>query len=613
MSAPAPFGLETAAAPGHSRPLGPLLSRVRLARRAWLPLAGALALLVHLPALGAPFVFDDVAQLAMADGRFGAHRGPFDFYDYIDDANRGSVLAGGDWPWWTQGQIVVRFFRPLASALRWADVRVFGHASAWQHAHSLLWWGVAVLGVHALLRRSFARRPALFGAFVFALAPCHAIPLVWLANREALLSVALGAWALVAYARWREGRRAADAASSAVLFALALLAGEYSLGLGGYVVAIEVVRWRGSPGSAPTTGRAEGLVRRVLGVAPFAVPAAAYLAAYVALGFDAHGAGFYRSPLHDFGGFAGEAPRRLAILLGAAWLGVDESWTESASWAVAGLGVVTVALLAIPLARVVRGLGDEERPRASWMLLGSVLALAPVLAVEASSRLLGVAMIGVSALVGLLLDRAWFPPAPEPRRGAAELTGLVALAVGFAHLVRAPLDTVLVERHLSHEATEYAARMKWVRAHVAPDTRDIYVLRASSPEALLWAPRLLGEGWPGGERPRWRVLTHGSGRSLLLRTGPRSIEIVGGARPLLPEGRDDLFRKVGELRVGDTVALPGLRATLVELDAQQKPHRLRFEFDEDVGARGTAWITEGEGGFRVEELPAPGYGAPLLP
>jgi hypothetical protein len=599
---------------GDARPLGPLLS---LARRAWLPLAAAFAILVHLPAMGAPFVFDDVAQVAMADGTFGAHRGPLDYYDYVDDANRASVLAGGDWPWWTQEQIVVRFLRPLASALRWADVRLFGHASAWHHAHSLLWWGVAVLGVRTLLRRSFAPRAALLGTFVFALAPCHAIPLVWLANREALLSAALGAWALVAYARWREEGRAADAASSAVLFGLALLAGEYSLGLGGYVVAIELA-WRHGERERNRERRREGgmagaVARRLLGVAPFVVPAAAYLAAFVAFGFDAHGAGFYRSPLHDFASFAAEAPRRLAILLGAAWLGVDESWTESSSWAVAVLGVGTVALLAVPLARVVRGLGGEERQRAAWMLLGSVLALGPVLAVEASSRLLGVAMIGVSALVGLLLDRAWFPPAPEGRRGAAELTGLVALVVGFAHLVRAPLDTALVERHLSHEATVYAARMDWVHAHVAPDTHDVYVLQASSPEALLWAPRMLGDGWAGGARPRWRVLTHGSGRSLLLRTGPRSIEIVGGARPLLPEGRDDLFRNVGALHVGDSVALSGMKATVVELDAQQKPHRLRFEFDADVGAPGTAWITEAEGGFREEELPPPGYGAPLLP
>jgi hypothetical protein len=56
-----------------------------------------------------------------------------------------------------------------------------------------------------------------------------------------------------------------------------------------------------------------------------------------------------------------------------------------------------------------------------------------------------------------------------------------------------------------------------------------------------------------------------------------------------------------------------MRATIVELDGQQKPHRLRFEFDQDVGAPGTAWITEGESGFREEELPRPGYGAPLMP
>jgi hypothetical protein len=569
---------------------------MRLTQRKYLVwLVAALAVLVHLPALGAPLVFDDYAQSAIAEGRFGAPRGPLDLYDYIDDGDRGALLARGDLPWWTDPHLTVRFLRPLASALRWADHRVFGQHLIWHHLHSLLWWGLAVAGVHGLLRRSFDPRVALLGTTIFALAVCHAVPLVWLANRVALVSLALGAFALGAYTRWREVRRARDALASLGLFSLAFLAGEYTLCFAGYVLAIEVVR------------RRESLLRRASGIAVFVLPALAYVAAHAGLGYEAHGAGFYRSPVHDFAAYAARAPRRVAILGAAAWFGVDESWVQSPGWVVALLGAACVGLLAVPIARVLRGLPDAQRATATWLLVGSVVALVPVLAVEVSTRLLGAAMIGVSGVVALLLDRSWFPGSPEARRGAAELSGLIAMVLGFVHFVRAPLDTVLVNHRLVQEGARYAERLAWVREHADRAGSTIFVLRSNSPESLLWGKLALD----GAAPPRWRVLTFASGRLLLLRKGPRTLEVVAGPRPLVPAGSDDLFRKAGELLPGDTAQVPGLRATVLKVDDQRRPSQVSFELDEDIDSPDLQWIAEGDSGFREERPPAVGYGAPL--
>jgi hypothetical protein len=559
----------------------------------------ALAVLVHVPALFAPFMLDDHAQRAMAEGRYGAPRTPFDLYDYIDDANRASLFDRGVIPWWTDPRLVVRFLRPLSSALLWADHHAFGPHPLWHHVHSMLWWAIATAGVHALLKRSFRPRSALFGTVVFALAPCHAVPLVWLANREALVSVALGTWALVAYARWREGRRPRDGLVSLALFGVAVLAGEYTLCFAGYVLAIELVR------------RREPLPRRALGLLAFAIPAAAYVALHVALGYDAHGSGFYRNPLHDLGTYARGAPRRLAILAGAAWLGVDETWTASPSWALALLGAGTVALLVPPLVRVLRGLDEDERRRASWMLIGSVVALAPVLSVEASKRLLGVSMVGVSGVVGLVLDRIWFPDAPPPRRGLAELAGLLAAALGFAHFVRAPIETIVIMRASTRGAEAYASRAEWLREHLDPRTRStVVLLRGNSSETVLWGPFVLGDAAPD----RWRVLSFASGRELLLRTGPRSVELVQSERPLFAVGPDDLFRNVGSLNVGESVELPGMKATLLQADEHGLPKRVRFELlDRDVDDPSVQWLAEGADGFREETLPPVGYGTPVMP
>ena len=100
---------------------------------------------------------------------------------------------------------------------------------------------------------------------------------------------------------------------------IAMSAGEYTLCFGGYILAIECVRPR------------DRVVRRVLSLACFAVPAIAYFAAHRLLSYGAHGSGFYRDPLHDFGGYASGAPRRLAVLLGVAWLGLDDTTWSTAS------------------------------------------------------------------------------------------------------------------------------------------------------------------------------------------------------------------------------------------------------------------------------------------
>ena len=241
----------------------------------------------------------------------------------------------------------------------------------------------------------------------------------------------------------------------------------------------------------------------------------------------------------------------------------------------------TVAVLAGPIAHVLRQLGEDERRRATWLLAGSILSLAPVLSVEASQRLLAVATIGVSAIVGLVLDRAWFPsvpPAPGPRRGMAELVGLVALWLGFAHFVRAPLDTWIVMRNGIRLAQTYVERVAWAREHIDTSRSTVVVVRADSPETILWAPFMLGDVAP----LHWRVLSFASGRSLLLRTGPRTLELISSDRPLFHVSPDDLFRSTNELKVGDSVALPGMRATVLQLDDKQMPRRLRYEFDSDL-------------------------------
>jgi hypothetical protein len=547
----------------------------------------AVAVLVHLPVLRAPFMTDDYDQRAMVEGTYPGHRGPLSLYDFIDDSNRTDAMDRGIFPWFTSRELVVRFLRPLSSALLWADHELFGQNALLPHLHSLVWYAVACLAVCALLRQSFSRRVTWIGATVFALAPCHILPLTWLANREALVSTALGTLALAAYARWREGGRARNGLVACGLFALALLAGEYTLGFAGYVLAIELVR------------RDESIVQRARGLTCFALPLAAYVALHTALGYGAKGAGFYHDPLHDLPAFMRGSVHRLSVLVGAAWLGVGDGWWPSApTWAPALIAIGLVAILAVPIARSLYALDRDQRPRAVWMLLGSLVCLAPALSVEPSARLVGVSMVGVSAVVALVIDRAWFPPAPDARRGFAELGSFVALGLAFVHFVLAPVDTWVSIQENLHLARVFDERAAWVRDH-AGQRSTIVALRADS--FLVSMPLIFRD------RVRWRLLTLASGSSLVLRTSARVIEMLSNPRPLLSNELESMFRNE-RLGVGGAAQVAGMRVTVLQVDEGAAPRRIRFEFDRDLDDPSMFWITEGPAGFREQKLPQIGYG-----
>ena len=556
--------------------------------------------LVFLPALRSPFLLDDYLHASMIDGTFPAHRGPFDLYNFVNDTDRAVLIDRGMLPWWSHPRLVIRFFRPLSSALLWADHRLFGNSPLPLHLHSFVWWAAAVLAARSLFRRCFSSRVSWLATVIFALAPCHALPLAWLANREALVSLTFGALGLATYVQWRETRAPFDGAIAAALFGLALLGGEYGLSFGGFVLAFEIVR------------RREGILRRGVGLLAFVVPAASYLFARTARHFGAVGSGFYSDPFREPASFLRTAPRRLATLLADSWLSLDTETLSSSTpaWALA-LGVVAfVALLVIPLRRTLAELDEAQRRSALWLLLGSVLALGPVLAVVPSPRLLGASLLGSAPLVALILDRAWFYRVIEERCGQAELTGLVALLLGFLHLVHAPCTSWLVARHFRQTAVSFAEHTADLEARLtAPTSADVVVLRGIS--GAFFLPFALARD---GKLPaRWRILAQ-TGHALALRRGPRTLDVIVPAdQTLFPAGPGNLFRSVNDkLAAGASFDLPGLHVTVLEI-GKEGPRSARFQFDRDLEAASLTWITERFDGFPEAVPPKQGFGMPFDP
>jgi hypothetical protein len=553
------------------------------------------------PAVLTPLFLDDYLQGAMVEGTFPSSRSPFNLYDFVNDHDRGTLTERGLLPWWSHPKLAIRFFRPLSSALLWIDHRVFSHAPLPMHLHSLFWWAAAVLAVRFLYKQIFSARVTLFATAIFALAPCHALPIAWVANRETLVSLVFGALALLSQARWREHRRSRDGGLAALLFTVSLLAGgEYALCFGGYVLAMDVIL-------------RESVMRRVSGWAPFLVPAVAYLTVRGALGYGTVGSGFYSDPISDPGAFLAGAPSHAVSLLAIGWLSLDsEAWRVGVSrWLLAVIVCAAGAGLVIPVRGALAALAPPARNAAIWLLVGSALALVPTLAVVPARRLLGVSMIGVSIVVALLLERAWFPLEGEPnvsRGRAASLASLAALGLGFAHLVHGPGTAWLQSRQHRQDAADFQSRVSKLRARIGdPKQANVGVVRGLA--GAFFAPFALD---PRGRTPkRWCVLSH-AGHVLVLRHDALTVDLVAAeGRGLFPIGERNLYRSEGvPFRVGDEIAVRGLHVTVLEV-GENGPRSARFVFDTDPGA--FTWINDAFEDTLAVELPQPGFGEPFEP
>ncbi|MBX3187987.1 MAG: hypothetical protein KF819_13270 [Labilithrix sp.] len=569
--------------------------------RAPLLLVFALGVVLFFPAIRAPLFLDDYLQGAMVEGTFPVARGPFDLYDFVDDASRTPLTERGLLPWWSHPKLTIRFFRPLSSALLWMDHRAFGHGALPMHLHSFAWWIAAVLAARTLFRDVFSPRVTALATAIFALSPCHSLPLAWVANREVLVSLAFGGVALAAQARWREDQRLRDGALAALMFALSMLGGgEYALSFAGYVVAMDLVR-------------RESIGRRAVGLVPFALPAALYLITRGQLGYGSFGSGFYSDPLRDPAAFAADAPWRAVALLGMGWMTLDaEAWRLGASrWILVGL-VATAALgMNVVLRRALSPLSPRARARATWLLVGSLIAIAPTLAVVPARRLLGVSMLGVALVVALVIDHVWFPTREEdkkPRDRAGILASLAALGLGFAHLVHGPGTSWLASRQHRMDGGEFADRVTWLRSKVPEtSTSELGVVRGMA--GAFFTPFALDRR---GQTPaRWWVLSQ-AGHVLVLRRGERTLEMIATpGRGLFPVGERNLYRSSSQpLRAGDELVVPGMRVTVLEV-GEAGPRIARFDFDEDPER--IFWVTDGFDDMKEAKLPRLGLGAPFDP
>ncbi|HKP62251.1 MAG TPA: hypothetical protein VJV78_36210 [Polyangiales bacterium] len=560
------------------------------------------------------FSLDDYAQLAMLEGRYPAPRSKLDLYTFSNGtrADVQAVVDYGFYPWFTHPQLRLSMLRPLASALSWLDLRLFGHAALAYHLHSALWW-CALLGLLAAgFRGLFGARAALLALLLFTVDESHSVALGWISNRNALISLACTLAALHAYRRFREQAAPRAAFVACGLFCVALGAGEYALCLAAYAFAYEACEARGQFPS------------RLRGLALWAVPGLVYLAARSLGGFGAYGSDMYLDPLRDLGFFLRHGLVRLPVLCGDIVWGLPSDWwtfglsgwtqglialgllppsvlaPDTARALQAGIGAVG-GLLAVLLAiAAVRGADDEPtRRRAATLALGAGLSLLPLLAGFPTTRALLAPSIGYWLVLSLLITRLFRPGKQPFRARAAQLTaailGVLQLSYGASAAHGAARD-LACDADLVREVA--------LRAELTEGQR-VVLLNAGHPGIPIYLGLIRSQYGRPAPASHW-TLNPSFLPYWLTRSDARTLELepIGGS--LLTGLFERVFRTAeAGVRVGQEFSLPGLKLRVLAVSGGGIS-RLRAEFDRPLEDPRWSFLIAGPRGMERYVPPAIG-------
>jgi hypothetical protein len=538
----------------------PIISAL-LTHRRFFWIAVAAGMLLAATSLRVGFFLDDYPFVAWLDGTGPKRVTPFDLYEFArgDRADNFEMIRRGPWPWWTDLDLKIRFFRPLSSALWWTDHALFGHAAVGYHAHAVVWYLALLLGVGLLLRCTLS--PPLFALsfLLYAIAGGHAEPVAWISARHMLISAAPAVAGLAAHLSYREGRFRAGRWLSVPGVLIGLCGGEAALGVLLYWLAYEAI---GAPEPSAFRARARH-ASLPLGLA------IAYFAAYKAAGYGAAHNDAYLEPFAAPDRFFLAAAQRLPLLLGELVGGTSSEFAQvfpPAPFVAAGvLSIVAFGALA---RAVWPFLSPGDRRALRWLGVGAVSATLVTVGGFPGSRLLLLPGIGGCAFIAAIVAHAGQKLA-EPALARTAKVGLRA-GQGFlviAHLYLSPLVflggiEMLSRLGATTERIDRTLDGVLPSDDSSPSGRHVYVLAASDPVAGLYVGAARALRSPKSISS-WVPLSLARATHTIERVGERTLLIA--ADPGMLHGSFEVVFRGSDrpLRAGDRVNLDDVDVTVL--------------------------------------------------
>jgi hypothetical protein len=560
-----------------------------------------IAFAIFLPDINSGYILDDYIQWSilsspseipaqlLATGLLYENPGSLSaalFHQFDFSRNKEEIKKSIDFgmlPWWTQGEMRARLWRPLTSFTHWLDYRLFPNSVSLMHAHSFLWFAAVVCVVAILYRRLIG--PiwlASLAALMYLIDENSYFPTIFIANRNALTAIFFGVLALLAHHKWRTGNSLSAAIFSQVFLLLSLLSGEAGIATFAYLFAYAVAFEEGK------------LRRRLVSLVPAISVIVLWRIIYNALGYGVSNFGLYVDPVNNPVHYALAVLYRAPILLMGqlSWQSADlvmgaSDTLKKQIWFFSIIFLSVTFVLLVPLLR-------KSRLARFWFI-AMILSVLPFCATFPSSRTLiftGIAAFGlIATFLGSLLNRENLIPKLKPCRIAAWALCVILL---FVHLPMAAAGRAVSPRMASFFSNAIGAAMR-IDSPESIENKDVVIVNSTNPLAMAYMPFVYA--YEGKPLPRaMRALAPALRPMTIRRTGPQTLVLksIGGdifsCEQNISLHLVHLFRTFNELlrgnefryKVNDKVTLSRLTIEVTSVDEKNMPTEVSFTFDSSL-------------------------------
>jgi hypothetical protein len=528
----------------------------------------------------------------------GTKRAPWDLFSFATVEHNPALMESGVFPWWTDPELVISFFRPLSSLTTWLDEQIWQRNDEAKHLQSLLWYALLLAALSATFGKlSLSPKHAALALLLFAVDDARFMPVGWLAQRNALVAMGPAVLALYLHHRGREEGAAWQRALAPLCLAIGLLGGESALSICGYLLAYALVMDRRT------------LRARFVSLLPYGAVVIAWRVLYTYLERGALHSGLYVDPGREPLEFARLLFVRLPILLlgqlGLPYADMWEVYPMMSPWLRPVVWLFAMCVIGLGF-YLLRPLLREHRLLRFWAL-GSLLATIPMCGVHPEDRMLTATAFGATQLVAsflwALLDGSY--------ARATRLSYVSAGALVLVHLVFAPVtlplrayDIYAIERMMLHadKSLPQGDEVKGKTLVIVNPPLDIF--------AVYWPLMRGAQHWTLPEHFRW--LATGEADLQVTRVDAQSLTIApeGG---FLTSGTQAMFRRPDrKFTLNHEIRLQGVTYKVIALTHDGRPAQILARFDRPLEDPQFAWRMWGKYEYQPFTPPAVGKSV-LLP
>jgi hypothetical protein len=556
-----------------------------------------LSVLLVSPCLMMGFYADDYSHQLVLSGEYASSpMRPWALYDFGRFADWDfTQIDVGSFPWWTDHDWQIRFFRPVSSIALWLQHMAFGDWAVGYHCTSLVLFACIVWAIHGLYR-SLGLSPgaAARATLLFAVGDAIALPTVWIANQNTL-------WETLFAVLTGRVLAAKDLSIARMFGALILAAGAVlskESGSAALIIALFVLGWRSRTHRSPE-------VRQVaaLGAALTLLMLIGWAAFLISADYGTHSL-FYATPWRDrvrflqnelalftagVASLLGPFPLDLIGMFDGAYLPV----------------VIAGALTAGPLA--LWALTHTARlPGTGWLASWTILFLGLQAAAIPQDRLLFAASVGSAGILGAFFDSQKSRWLAGDRRGPIRFV-VLGWWVWATVVSAASILTQAYGFNISAEFLRQKARETEVGSP-GLGHRDLFVLQCESQLQAFTLQSTYACERDDHRLTFWNV-QHGRRALRWTRVDSATFDVESLDTPFLTHRFEQVYMtKPPAVRVGDRWQSLSFSVEALAVD-RGLPTRLRFRLNQSLDDPQIIFLRSVNG--RLVQVPPPGIGTSI--